>query len=208
MFRVRSYPNKGLTLLVLILASLFQIPVSASTHQLTVSEEKSTGYKRNLFKHWIDEDKNGCNTRAEVLIEEAIVKPKIGPKCKLSGGKWLSAFDGKTVTNAAQLDVDHMVPLAEAWRSGAWQWKPSQRQAYANDLENAEALIAVTASSNRVKGDKDPSQWLPAQDKCKYIRSWILVKQKYLLSVDTKEAYSLNSYIKECAIETPFIPIA
>jgi hypothetical protein len=73
-----------------------------------------------------------CNFSA---FEEAIVKPKIGPKCKLTGGKWISAYDGKTITNASQLDVDHLVPLAEAWRSGAWKWTPVQRQTFANDLE-------------------------------------------------------------------------
>jgi hypothetical protein len=172
--------------------------VSASTHELVVAEDKLSGYKRSAFKHWIDADRNGCNTRAEVLIEEAIVKPKIGPKCKLTGGKWLSVYDGKTITNASQLDVDHMVPLTEAWRSGAWKWTSAQRQAFANDLENTEALIAVTLSTNRGKGDKDPSLWLPANDKCTYIQNWISVKVKYSLTVDVIEAATLNSLLGSC----------
>jgi hypothetical protein len=175
-------------------------PVSANTLQLVVAEDKNTGYKRSAFKHWIDADRNGCNTRAEVLIEEAIVKPKIGPKCKLTGGKWLSTYDGKTITKASQLDVDHMVPLAEAWRSGAWKWAAAQRQTFANDLENPEALIAVTASTNRSKGDKDPSLWMPAKDQCVYIQNWISVKIKYSLTVDAKESEKLNSLISTCAI--------
>jgi len=190
--------KRVLALSFALFISVIQAPASASTLQLVVAEDKNTGYKRSAFKHWIDADKNGCNTRAEVLLAEAIEKPKVGPKCKLTGGKWLSAYDGKTITNASQLDVDHMVPLAEAWRSGAWKWTSAQRQAFANDLDNSEALIAVTASTNRSKGDKDPSLWMPAKDQCTYIQNWISIKVKYSLSIDIEEADALNSITNSC----------
>ena len=190
-----------LSLISAFLIASLPVPVSASTLQLVVAEDKTTGYKRSAFKHWIDVDRNRCNTRAEVLIEEAIVKPKIGPKCKLTGGKWLSAFDGKTITNASQLDVDHMVPLAEAWRSGAWKWTFAQRQAFANDLENSEALIAVTRSTNRSKGDKDPSLWMPAKDQCVYTQNWISIKVKYSLTADPQEVEKLNSLVSTCRLD-------
>ena len=190
-----------LSLISAFLIASLPVPVSASTLQLVVAEDKTTGYKRSAFKHWIDVDRNRCNTRAEVLIEEAIVKPKIGPKCKLTGGKWLSAFDGKTITNASQLDVDHMVPLAEAWRSGAWKWTAVQRQAFANDLENSEALIAVTRSTNRSKGDKDPSLWMPAKDQCVYTQNWISIKVKYSLTADPQEVEKLNSLVSTCGLD-------
>ena len=169
---------------------------------LTISEDKLTGYDRSLFKHWIDADKDGCDTRAEVLIEEARVKPKIGPRCKLSGGEWFSAYDGKTITKSSLLDVDHMVPLAEAWRSGAWKWTSAQRQEFANDLDLVtNSLIAVSASSNRSKGDRDPSSWLPKmgkEDVCYYLKDWIDVKWKYSLTVDQKEAKKLQEEMTSC----------
>ena len=198
-----------LVLLLVFISGLLQSPAQADTVLLTVAEDKATGYNRALFKHWIDADKNGCDTRAEVLIEEAIVKPKIGLKCKLTGGKWLSAYDGKTITNASQLDVDHLVPLAEAWRSGAWKWTSAQRQAYANDLDNSEALIAVTLSTNRSKGDKDPSHWMPSIDQCTYLQNWISIKSKYSLTADTKEAEKLNSVFATCgfADATAVVPM-
>lgn len=186
------------TLLTSLFVSLTQPLASAGTHQLVVAEDKNSGYKRSAFKHWVDADKNGCNTRAEVLIAEAIEKPKIGPKCELTGGKWLSAYDGKTITKATQLDVDHMVPLAEAWRSGAWKWTAAQRQTFANDLENSEALIAVTATTNRSKGDKDPYLWMPARDQCVYIQNWISIKTKYSLTVDSLESEAINSLLGTC----------
>ena len=182
---------------------------SASTLQLVVAEDKTTGYNRALFKHWIDADNNGCDTRAEVLLEEATTTPKIGAKCKLTGGKWLSTYDGKVVTNASQLDVDHLVPLAEAWRSGAWKWSDAEREIYANDLQNRRALIAVSASTNRTKGDKDPSKWLPSKNKCAYVENWITVKLKYSLTVDSTEASTLRSQITNCGIgDIKVIPAA
>jgi hypothetical protein len=173
---------------------------------LLIAPDNLEGYNRSLFKHWIDEDKDGCNTRAEVLIEEAIVKPKISLKCKLTGGKWLSAYDGKTVINSSLLDVDHMVPLAEAWRSGAWQWTQAQRQAFANDLDNSEALIAVTLSTNRSKSDRDPALWIPAKDKCTYTANWISIKTKYSLTVDSKESARLSALVSECGLQMAQIP--
>jgi hypothetical protein len=201
--------KRSLATLFLVLATFTPLapPASASDGVLNVASDQLEGYKRTLFKHWIDVDKDGCDTRAEVLIEEAIVKPKIGLKCKLTGGKWISAYDGKTVTNASQLDVDHLVPLAEAWRSGAWKWTPAQRQAFANDLDNSDALIAVTLSTNRSKGDKDPSSWMPAKDKCAYTDNWISIKTRYSLTIDLVESVKLNSLVKECGIQVAEIPI-
>jgi hypothetical protein len=168
--------------------------------QIRTAPERIGGYDRKLFKHWIDADKNGCDTRKEVLIAEAIVKPKKGPKCVLSGGKWISAYDGKSYTKDASLDIDHMVPLAEAWRSGAWAWTAKQRQDFANDLSDSRALIAVTASANRSKGDQDPKTWLPSKDKCTYIESWVAIKVRYSLTFDTGELSVIQSYFTSCPI--------
>ena len=197
---MNMYQARVLALIGALLLNIGQTSVSASTHELVVVEDKLSGYKRSAFKHWIDADRNGCNTRAEVLIEEAIVKPKIGPKCKLTGGKWLSAYDGKTVTNSSLLDIDHVVPLAEAWRSGAWNWTSTQRQDFANELESSRVLIAVTLSTNRSKGDRDPSLWMPAKDRCKYTQDWLAIKYKFSLTVDVVETIKLRELVTECRI--------
>ena len=168
--------------------------------QIRTAPERIGGYDRKLFKHWIDADKNGCDTRKEVLIAEAIVKPKKGPKCVLSGGKWISPYDGKSYTKDSGLDVDHVVPLAEAWRSGAWAWTAKQRQDFANDLSDSRVLIAVTASANRSKGDQDPKTWLPSKGKCTYIESWVAVKVRYSLTFDTGELSVIQSYFTSCPI--------
>ena len=178
-------------ILTLVLISPITPANSDETDLIQFAEEYVGGYDRKLFNHWIDSDKDGCDTRKEVLIAEATVKPKIGAKCVLSVGTWLSSYDNKTVKGSGTgLDVDHMVPLAEAWRSGAWQWTPEEREIFANDLLDERVLIAVSASSNRSKSDKDPAKWLPKGSKeavCDYVFNWVSVKYRFSLTIDSKE---------------------
>lgn len=117
---------------------------------------------------------NGCNTRAEVLLAEEIEPPTVGAGCKLTGGRWISCYDGQEVTDAAKPDIDHMVPPGEAWASGASAWTPARREAYANDQGAASSLVTVTARSNRSKADQDPAQWMPPAPEatCRYIEEW------------------------------------
>jgi hypothetical protein len=188
--------------LVLVLGLLTPtIPATATGEiQLRTSPEYVGGYDRSLFKHWIDADRNGCDTRKEVLIAESLRVPRKGAKCALTGGNWLSSYDGKSYTKDSGLDIDHVVPLAEAWRSGAWAWTAQQRQDFANDLKDPRVLIAVTASANRSKGDRDVKTWLPNKDKCKYIEAWVAVKVRYSLTFDTGELTVIQSYFTTCPI--------
>ena len=167
---------------------------------LTIAPDQLSGYERTLFKHWIDADKDKCDTRKEVLIQEAVSIPKLSSGCVFNGGKWISAYDGLATTDYSTLDIDHIVPLSEAWRSGAWKWSPAQREAFANDLTDLRSLIAVTASLNRQKSDQDPSTWLPLVDKCTYVSNWIAIKVRYSLTVDTAEATALTTLIASCGI--------
>lgn len=175
--------------------------VDAGIKALKVAPDVRTGYARSLFKHWSDLDKNGCNTRNDVIIHEALVKPKVEAGCKIvkDTGKWYSAYDGLTVTNFSGLDVDHMVPLAEAWDSGASKWDAAKREQYANDMGDENALIAVTATTNRSKSDQDPAEWLPAKDVCTYVKNWVHVKLRWSLTVDDKELKAIKDANAKCA---------
>ncbi len=112
----------------------------------------------------------------------------------------MSLFDGVTVTNPSALDVDHLVPLAEAHRSGAWSWTAEQRRAFANDLDDPDHLIAVTAFTNRSKGDRDPAEWKPPDPNswCRYATSWVKVKARYELTVDAAERMALEELLAGC----------
>lgn len=168
--------------------------------QLVIEEEFQGGYDRSLFPHWIDVDRDGCDARREVLIVEAVVSPVVGDRCSLTGGSWYSAFDGVTITDDSSVDMDHMVPLKEAWDSGAHAWSEDRRRAFANDIDLPEALIGVSRSSNRSKGARDPAEWLPplASYHCQYVRDWMVVKIKWELSVDAREFNALRSVAASC----------
>ncbi|MFD4653645.1 HNH endonuclease family protein [Streptomyces sp. NPDC058441] len=137
------------------------LPLQNALKAIPVQAEDRIGYQRTSFKHWIDADKDGCNTRAEILKAEAFITPEQGPNCKLSGGEWYSAYDNQYLDAPGKLDVDHRVPLAETWDSGASQWTAKEREEYANDLGDDHSLIAVSAKTNRSKADQDPSTWMP-----------------------------------------------
>jgi hypothetical protein len=121
----------------------------------------------------------------------------VGNKCVLSGGKWVSSYDGKVHTKDSGLDIDHVVPLAEAWRSGAWAWTSQERSNFANYIEQPHMLIAVTAAVNRGKGDKDISSWLPKKNVCQYLIDWVVVKTHFNLTIDDAEAKVFEKY-KNC----------
>jgi hypothetical protein len=173
---------------------------------IPVMNEHPQGYSRSLFKHWIDADGDGCDTREEVLIAESTSKAQVDPYgCKVIEGDWFSPYEGATYTQPSNLDVDHMVPLKEAWDSGAWNWTASQRQAFANDLTDPRPLIAVLNSQNRSKSDKDPSNWIPPRTSylCTYLANWVAVKSRWKLSMDQSEAGRIrNLATKSCATTT------
>jgi hypothetical protein len=175
---------------------------------LAVATEVRTGYDRDLFPHWIDADGDGCSTRNEVLIAEADDPVTVGSGCSLSGGRWFSYYDRVSWTNTSDVDIDHMVPLAEAWDSGARTWSTSTRQAYANDLGDYRSLVGVTDNVNQSKGDQDPTTWMPQYDTCRYLREWVAVKHRWRLSVDSAERSALQSLASGCTNTTITVTLA
>lgn len=190
-------------------AAVSSAPVATLLAALTVEPENTSPYNRADFKHWIDADKDGCNTRAEVLKIESQVPTTQNANCTIQTGKWFSYYDGKTWTVGSDLDIDHMVPLSEAWDSGAQRWTATQREAYANDLDWDYTLVAVTNSVNRSKGDRDPAEWLPPDSSvhCQYIGEWVSVKYRWGLSVDPTEKNAINGLLSSsCAGATVQVP--
>ncbi|MGW0538147.1 HNH endonuclease family protein [Streptomyces sp. NPDC003032] len=187
-------------------ADLVALPMTLkqAVAALPTAAEKREGYQRSRFQHWTDEDRDGCDTREEVLIAESRTAPTIGPGCKVTAGEWFSYYDGQTLTQPRGLDIDHMVPLAEAWDSGASTWSTLRRKAYANDLGDERSLVAVTARSNRSKSDQDPAEWQPplADARCTYTAHWVATKLRWGLSVDKAERKALQGLAAGCGQET------
>jgi hypothetical protein len=171
------------------------LTLAAHIAALAVAEpDPQAGYSSSLFPHWNDADHNGCDTRCEVLARQ-----KRYDLPGLPSGGWLSVYDGYSTDNPSELDIDHVVPLSEAWVSGADRWDAATLEAFANDLDSRE-LVAVTASTNRSKGDQDPASWQPSSrgDWCDYVTAWVTVKQKWGLTADQAEVNALMNMSAAC----------
>lgn len=165
---------------------------------LTVAAESHAGsYDRDLFPHWITIS-GACNTRETVLKRDGR-NVSTNSSCYPTSGSWYSPYDGATWYAASDVDIDHVVPLAEAWASGAWAWTTSRRRTYANDLGGPE-LWAVTDNVNQAKGHKDPAEWQPPRSafRCTYARAWIQVKWYHDLTVDSAEKSALSAMLGTC----------
>ncbi|MER6333863.1 HNH endonuclease family protein [Streptomyces sp. NPDC001034] len=177
-------------------------PVSGATarsylSQLTVATEDRTGYSRDKFPTWITIE-GTCNTREWILKRDGS-NVVTDSACTATSGSWYSPYDGATWTAASDVDIDHLVPLAEAWDSGASKWTTAQRQAFANDVTRPQ-LLAVTDNVNQSKGDQDPATWIPSRTAyvCTYVRAWVQVKYYYNLSVDPAEKTALQNDLASC----------
>ena len=165
--------------------------------KLTVAKAGSMrGYSREKFPHWRSTGDN-CDVRDTVLKRDG-TKVKVSG-CNVVAGTWRSVYDDRTVTSPTKVDIDHVVPLANAWRSGAARWTTDEREDFANDVDRPQ-LVAVSQTSNRAKGDQDPSTWKPGVTStwCEYAEDWIAVKSYWKLSVTTQEKAALEDMLEKC----------
>ena len=159
---------------------------------LAVADEShADSYDRALFPHWDDVDHDGCDTRCEILTAQ-----------RQPDGSWFSEWDGATEVDSSLVHIDHVVALAEAWRSGAWAWTPQQRDDFADDHAN---LLAVTAASNIRKSDRDAATWFPSRPEanCLWARTVVVVKGKWSLAVDPAEKAALRNLLITCGAAPP-----
>lgn len=157
---------------------------------LATAEPHPGGYDRDQFRAWIDADDDCQDTRAEVLIAESQVPVQLSVDgCTVVAGQWIDPWSGEVDTQASALDVDHTVPLANAWRSGAYAWDAARREAFANDLTDPDALIAIPAGENRSKSDDGPEAWKPPDPTswCRYAIVWARIKARWELTATAAE---------------------
>lgn len=162
-----------------------------------------TGYDREgqFGRAWIDVDRNGCDTRNDMLTRDLTVTSRDG--CRVLTGILLDPYTGDTIsflrgqTTSAEVQIDHVVALMNAWQSGAQQLDDAQRKALANDPVN---LLAVGGSVNARKGDGDAATWLPPQRAvwCEYIARQITVKAEYRLWTTQAEHDAMARVLTRC----------
>ena len=175
-------------------------PAAAKQHLASVAVAQAApmrGYSRAKFPHW-HTVQGACDTRETVLQRDGTAVTA-GSDCYPTKGRWYSPYDGATWTAASDVDIDHVVPLKNAWVSGAWAWTTGKRESFANDLGDPQ-LIAVTDNVNQSKGDKSPDVWKPPLTgyHCTYARMWVRVKYVWALTVTSAEKTALSTILGTC----------
>ncbi len=178
---------------------------SEALQELEVAQPGSmSGYSRESFEHWSRANDFGwaapqdsCDAREAALIRDG-EDVQTGEGCKVTSGSWYDPYTTQTFTDPQDIDIDHVVPLANAWRSGASSWSDEQRERYANDPD---VLLSVEDNANQQKGDKGPEAWKPPNEDeyCNYAQRWISIKSKYDLSVNEQEKAALEQMLGTCA---------
>ncbi len=176
----------------------------AALEELEVAPVGSmAGYSREEFDHWSSADEFGwdvpqesCDARDAALIRDG-KDVQVGESCSVESGKWLDPFTGATFTDPSDIDIDHMVPLANAWRSGASEWDAVERENFANAPD---VLLSVEDNANQSKGDKGPEAWKPPNQSewCDYAARWTLIKSDYALTINPQEKETLTQMLENC----------
>ena len=163
-----------------------------------------SGYSRDLFPHWSSdatiygwsEPDGSCDVRDAALVRDG-EGVRVDEDCSFIAGEWIGPYTGQTFIDTEDVDIDHVVPLANAWRSGASTWSTPDREAYANDPQ---VLLTVDDSANQEKGDKGPDAWKPPNQSywCEYSRRWVDVKSTWGLTVNSPEKAALEEMLGTC----------
>jgi hypothetical protein len=172
------------------------LPVAAHSH--------ASSYDRSSeFGTWTTQY-GECDTRAVVLKDESLKPTTQNSYCTVETGRWYSYYNAAYYSSAygGVLQIDHTVPVENAWVSGAWRWTHADRVRFYNDLGDGRSLVAVDRHDNEAKGDGDPTQWLPSHGRCRYVRSWVAVKIRWRLTVTSAEKSRLRSLASNCANTT------
>ena len=195
----------------IVIGTLFPTATSVrdeqSTSQMSVlvapRPANLPAYDRDDWRHWTDEDSDCQNTRQEALIEESATPVTYADirQCRVAAGDWTGPYTGGRFYDPGELDIDHMVPLANAHWSGGWAWSPERKRQYANDLSYEGHLIATKASANRSKGSDGPEDWRPPDRSywCQYAIDWVTIKETWELTASSAEADALAEMLKTCA---------
>jgi hypothetical protein len=178
---------------------------SQALQELEVAPPGSmSGYSRERFEHWSrandfgwDAPQDSCDAREAALLRDG-ENVEVGSGCKVASGSWYDPYTDQTFTDPSDIDTDHVVALANAWRSGASSWTDEERERYANDPD---VLLSVEDNANQAKGDKGPEAWRPPNEEvwCNYAERWISIKDKYDLSVNPEEKAALEEMLGTCA---------
>lgn len=159
-------------------------------------------YIRKLhFGRWINDptDDTCMNTRAKVLVRDSEndVTYRGDKKCVVEEGKWLDPYTSAELTSSREIQIDHMVPLKNAYISGAYKWDYKMRCLYANYMGFHDHLLPASGKQNMAKGDRGPEKYLPPElsYRCQYIKNWLTIKFIWRLNMNPDEAQAIHEAV-------------
>jgi hypothetical protein len=171
---------------------------------LTIAEPTFHDYNRDEWQPngWANLDHDCLDTRAEVLFSESVGPGLVfnNKTCKVLAGNWNDEFTGQTFTSPKEVQIDHLVSLADANRSGGWAWPSDKKIEFSNDLSDPDHLNAMKSSENQAKSDKGPDEWMPPNDaaRCRYVQAYARIKARWQLSVTKNQWRALQAGMEGC----------
>ncbi len=172
------------------------------SHQGNYGETTERYSRAKHFGTWIRDPKDGTclNTRGTVLVRDSLTSVSYSSNgCTVAMGQWIDPYSGRTYSRSSDIQVDHFVPLKNAFISGASDWNAKRRCLYANFLGNEFHLLAVAGSENQRKSDRSPEGYMPPNSayKCQYLAQWMKVKMIWQLNFSPSEKESIVSLVQE-----------
>lgn len=175
-------------------------PEELLNHLTVRTDAGPGGYDRESFGRWVDPDGNGCDTRNDILFED-LVDAVQDSECKVTSGRLTDPYTGEVHEFVRQagassqtVEIDHVVSLSDAWRSGAHDWDQVRKVAFYNDRLNLKASLSEV---NQDKSDHAADSWLPDVDRAGFADTQIRVKAKYGLSVTAAEKTALATALTQ-----------
>jgi 5-methylcytosine-specific restriction endonuclease McrA len=161
-------------------------------------------YERDAFGDgWADLDNDCQDTRQEILIRDLVDEQLDADGCKVLAGTLHDSYTGTTIpftrgrATSDDVQIDHVVPLAYAWRAGAYDWSDAQLEGFANDPAN---LVAVDGPTNNRKSDRGPARFMPPNEAawCGYAAGWRAVLTRYELVAEPADEARLADVEAAC----------
>jgi hypothetical protein len=177
-------------------------------HETSNPDTPEKYQRKNHFGTWIrDPSYQTClNVRGLVLKRDAVGEITYADEkhCRIVSSRWIDPYTNSELESAADIQIDHMVPLKNAYISGAWNWTGSQRCNYANFMGNNFHLLAVLGTENSKKSDHTPDKYIPpsSESVCHYLVNWLKIKSIWNLKIAKNEALAIERELKtyDCAI--------
>lgn len=174
-------------------------PYSELIKNITISEETNADYDRESYT---SSSQHYTNSRGEEFSSIRNYSYYSSTYYNFDEKVYTDPYNGKTGYTVKQTDYDHIIPLHYVNQHGGSEWTDDQKKKYADDPTVG---VAVNSHDNRAKGDKGPSKWMPDENKAAYCYTWLVIADKYDISLSYADADCISYQLQTANPEEIFI---